>query len=240
MNPKKREDFSKFIVHLTRNYGKLSAEQNLINIIKVKFIESRNYHCLFNYEFKKLKFSNVLKEKFKTVCFTEIPLNQIQKIVGNIPGRKIQLQPYGLVFWRDDLLANGANPAIYINASGKLKQYLLNKFREDFQGINQYKKLKLNDSFYNEVINYYSLVNVIQDNYDFTWEREWRHNGNYEFNYRNLVAVIAEHPDDFIEKCSSRFSKKRMDYIKRIPVISPDWNYEEILESFAISIWQRI
>jgi hypothetical protein len=239
MNPNKRDDLSKFIVHLTRDYEKSSAEDNLINILNDKIIEARNYHCLFNYDIDKLKFSDILKKKFKTVCFTEIPLNQIQNIVVKIPGRQIKLKPFGLVFWRDNLLSKGANPAIYINGSGKLKKYLLNQFREKFNGINLLKEIRSIDSFYNELINYYSMINVIQDNHDFTWEREWRYTGDYEFNYKNIVAIIAEYPDIFLDKCSQKFTRKKMNFIERIPMISPTWNYDEILESFAISIWQN-
>ncbi len=238
MNPKKREDFSKFIVHLTREYDNVSAEDNLINIIDTKKIEARNYHCLFAPLIKKSSFSLPLQNKFKTVCFTEISLNQINKIVGIIPRRKIQLQPYGLVFWRHHLLEKGANPALYINGSGDLKKYLLSKFNEQFKSINTFKRLSENDCYSNEITNYYSLINIIQNNHDFSWEREWRFNGNYNFLYKELVAIIVKNPDSFIDNCSNHLSVKKIEYIKRIPIINPNWNYEEIVESFALSIWQ--
>jgi len=237
MNPQKRDDFSKFIIHLTRNYENISAENNLINILKLKTIEARNYHCLFSPLIKKMNFSKLLQSKFKTVCFTEIPLNQINKVVGDIPGRKIQLQPFGLIFWRHQIIEKCGNPALYINGSGELKKYLLCKFNEQFENINLLKKLKEKDSSYKEIINYYSLINVIQDNHDFSWEREWRFNGDFKFIYQDLVAIIAEDPEDFLENCSTNLSAKKVEYIKRIPIINPEWNYEEILESFAQSIW---
>ncbi|MFA5803863.1 MAG: hypothetical protein WC879_04420 [Melioribacteraceae bacterium] len=237
MNPQKRDDFSKFIIHLTRNYKNISAENNLINILNQKCIEAINFHCLFSPLIKKMDFSDLLQKKFMTVCFTEIPLNQINKVVGDIPGRNIQLQPFGLVFWRHHIIDKGGNPALYINGSSDLKKFLLCKFKEQFENIKLFKKLKAKDSNYREIVNYFSLINIIQDNHDFSWEREWRFNGDFKFNYSDLVAIIAENPEEFLEKCSSNLSVRKVEYIKRIPIINPEWNYEEILESFALSIW---
>jgi len=95
-----------------------------------------------------MKFSKILKKRFNTVCFTEIPLHQINRIVTDIPGRKIKLKPYGLVFWRDQLLERGANPAIYINAhSTQLRDYLIDQFNRHFEKTNLLKKLKQQQEF---------------------------------------------------------------------------------------------
>jgi hypothetical protein len=48
---------------------------------------------------------------------------------------------------------------------------------------------------------YYSLINVIVENYDFAWEREWRYRGDVEFRYRDVVAIVAEDPGSFEARC---------------------------------------
>ena len=70
------------------------------------------------HKINQLGFSKLLKTKFRTVCFTETPLTQIKQLSQDIEDRKIQLKPYGLIFWKDDLFEIGASPAVYINAKG--------------------------------------------------------------------------------------------------------------------------
>ncbi|WP_157937383.1 hypothetical protein [Vibrio lentus] len=53
------------------------------------------------------------------------------------------------------------------------------------------------------------------------------------------MAIVAENPDEFIEVCSNKLSKNKMSYIKRIPIISANWSYEDVVEEMAIKIWQK-
>ena len=240
-DPKHRDDISKFLVHLTRAYDGQSAADNLVSILREKVIHARNAHCLFKHEFSRLRFSSVLSGEFQTVCFTEAPLAQIRQLVGEIPGRQIALQPYGLVFNKNTLLSRGANPATYLNAKGtKLREYLLDRFRDDFDGINQLSRLKQEQQkYYRSIIQYYSLVNIIRDNHDFTWEREWRHRGSFSFRYLDVVAIIARDPDTFEEKCREELSPVKFRYIQMIPIISPYWSYEDIVETMSAKVWNN-
>ncbi len=72
--PNNRDDLSRYLVHLTRDYDGELAQQNLVNILKEKIIEARNSHCLVMHKLEQLEFSKLLKNKFRTVCFTETPL----------------------------------------------------------------------------------------------------------------------------------------------------------------------
>lgn len=201
-----------------------------------KSIEARNAHCLFRYEFD--RFSPVLKREFNTVCLTETPLTQIHRLTGEIPGRRIALEEYGLVFSKDAMIGKGASPSVYLNAKGtKLKQYLLSRFRTDFQNITKLKTLKNKQaSHYRSIIQYYSLINIIADNYDFAWEREWRYHGHFKFNYRDIVAIVAEDPASFESYCKKTLTPERFKYIERIPIISAHYSYEEVVEAMSAKI----
>jgi len=237
-----REDLSRFLVHLTRDYGGEPARSNLISILKDKTIFARNAHCLVMHKINKMGFSNLLKSKFNTVCFTETPLTQIRQLASEIEGRKIQLKPYGLVFWKDDLFNKGASPAQYINSKGtSITRFLLDQFDSIFMGIKTLTILKRAEAdHYKNIVHYYSLINVVGDKNDFLWEREWRHHGDFAFNYRDIVAIIANNPEGFEKWSEKKLGKKRHDYIKKIPIINPNWTYEELLEHFAINIWQKL
>ena len=238
-DPRKRDDLSKFLIHLSRDYDGFSADENLINILNEKKIEARNANCLFKHTLNKMNFTDKLKNKFNTVCLTEAPLTQIQKLTSIIPNRQIKLKPYGLIFWKDNLLEMGANPAFYINAKGTgLREYLLNQFEKQFSEYISFKGLKkYEEEYYNEIIQYYSLINVIDYNNDFSWEREWRFHGNLKFNYGDVIAIIAEDTDSFMEACGNKINQSKLKYIKRIPIINPNWNYEEVIEEMSKIIW---
>ena len=239
VNPRRRDDISKFLVHLTRDEDGIEAIDKLVNILKDKQIEARAPHCLFNFEFDKLKFNKELTNKFNSVCLTETPLNQIKYLTKNILGRKVRLKPYGLVFWKEELLELGANPAIYINSKGtNLKNLLLENFRRDFKDIKGMKSLKTL-KYFNELIQYNSLINIVEDKHDFSWEREWRLNNNLDFEYINLIAIIAKDDELFLKKCSREISKEGMKYLRKVPIISPDWNHEEVIEAISCTIWDN-
>ena len=50
-----------------------------------------------------------------------------------------------------------------------------------------------------------------------------------------LLQLLARR-DDYIKK----LSKTKQRYIKKIPIINPNWTYEELLENFAINIWEKL
>jgi len=237
-----REDMSRFLVHLTRDYDGLSAKDNLINILNDKTIEARNAHCLVMHKIKEMDFSTVLQDEFCTVCFTEAPLTQIKQLVKNIEGRRIKLEPYGLVFWKEELFDRGASPAIYLNAKGtSVSRFLLDEFNDIFKNIKTLKKLqKVESSHYKNIVNYYSLINIVNDKHDFMWEREWRHHGDFKFKYVDIVAIIANKPDEFETLCKKECDPKVFAYLERLPVIAPGWTYEELIEEFAIKTWQKL
>jgi hypothetical protein len=196
-------------------------------------------HCLFHYEFARLNFTPVLRQQFHTVCFTETPLINIHRLTGEIPGRKVKLKGYGLVFAKDALIQRGACPAIYLNAKGtELKDYLLSRFHADFESVHSLNKLqKAQARHYKSIIGYYSLINIIASNYDFTWEREWRHSGPFKFKYHDIVAIVAADPESFESYCKRQLPVTARKYIGRIPIIAPAYSYEEVVEAMSIKIW---
>ncbi len=239
-NHRVRDDLSRFLVHLTRDYCDSTAEDNLFEMLRQKRIKARNAHCLFAPKISKIGFSEVLKKQFNTVCFTETPLNQLRHLAQEIPGRKIELCPYGLVFWKANMLEAGANPAVYINSKAKgLRELLLKQFDEHFKELRQYRQFK--SEFGNDadaIIRYYALINIISDRVDFSWEREWRVKGDFSFTFDRLVAIIAPNPESFRKMADQCFGSKLRDEIVRIPVVCPEWNYEQLVEEMTFRIWE--
>jgi hypothetical protein len=237
----KREDLSRFLIHLTRDYEGSLARDNLIGILKDKEIQARNAHCLVMHKLEQMRFSKMLRGKFQSVCFTEAPLSQVSQLTRQIPKRSIKLKPYGIVFWKETLMNRGANPAIYLNAQGNsLSKYLLAQFDKEFKDIRTLRRFKTTErEHFESVIQFYALLNVVNQKRNFMWEREWRHMGGLRFKYIDTVAIIARNPDSFLEECEKKLSSTANKFIKRIPVIDPSWQLEEVVESIAIRMWDQ-
>ena len=73
---------------------------------------------------------------------------------------------------------------------------------------------------------------------DFSWEREWRHTGDFRFEFNQLVAIIAPNPSRFRSGYKKHFSLKHWKQIERIPVISPEWNYAQLVEDLTHRLWE--
>lgn len=197
-----RNDISNFVVHLTKDTSNGSALENLLSIINDEKIRAYNHHCLFSHM---LNTENLdIQKKFYSTCFTETPLENIKYLL-DIRGRQVNLQPYGLVFLKQTLLEKGGNPAIYT-------------FQEDLKNY----FIKMYDNNINP--HFGSLINVVKDKHDFYWEREWRINGDFNFNCFNIIAIIA--PE---EKHESIRQSLKDSVIKKIIIIDPKWSYKNFV-----------
>jgi hypothetical protein len=120
------------------------------------------------------------KSQLRCVCFTE----------STLEGLKAHCQvfnaKYGLAFDRTFLFGKGANPCLNI------REELLKK--EIKSAYDQY-----NRHVYNFVpVELHPYVNVINDTFDATHEREWRHAGDLTFSLQDVRYVFcprAEHED---------------------------------------------
>ena len=232
-----RSDVSRFLVHLTRNYGNDSARRNLLSILARKRIEARSPHCLFKHLISsKMRFSEKLQGLFNTVCLTEAPLDQIQHLAQEIPRRQVHLRPFGLVFLKGELRQRGANPALYISDKTLgLREFLLEQFREHFRDHRTFKSLRKEHGKRKAeaIITYHALVNLISDKHDFSWEREWRFRGDLTFTYENVSA-----PDN-LERSLRKIPASKLadvDELLKLPIISPDWSYEQVVEELSYRI----
>jgi hypothetical protein len=216
-----REDFSRFVVHLTRDdrasftSGGATARKNFVTILKERRIGAFKSHCLHHKKVDELS-NDKIKKAFNVACFTEVPINQLRLLVGEIPGRDIELEPYGFVFTREFLVKKGAQPAIYVNSYGR----------------NMYVREAVDAIFDNAVRQKFTgrgwrllpFVNAMHERYDFTWEREWRVQGDVKFAVGDLVCAILPPDEDDIREVLGKAG---------VAAISPNWTYERIVEELA-------
>ncbi|HLP91163.1 MAG TPA: hypothetical protein VK184_21615 [Nostocaceae cyanobacterium] len=211
-----REDISQFVIHLTRNdqddyEDGNTAKNNFQCIMRDRKIIAVRPHCLFNKRLNTLSTED--KQKLNVACFTEVPLDQLHLLVREIPGREIKFEPYGFVFSKEFIIESGGQPAIYINSYNRTL-YLREAVDEIFKISHK------NGRFVSKIWRILPFINAMNEKYDFSWEREWRINGDLEFELNDLVCVIL--PEDKESSLKQNLAKKG------IAVISPGWTYEQI------------
>lgn len=204
-----RSDISPFLVHLTRSNSNQEAKEILGNIINERKLVAGDS------EVSDAKFA-ITEEKrqkirslFKAICFTETPLNEVHCLL-KIKYRKINLEPYGLVFVKDNLRNKGVSPVLYFN------NYAQGNKDNVFQTLcslgldKKYKDIAAKILPLVAVFGYH--INNPSGNYksekqiDFLWEREWRYpgiEGDLEFTENDIFIGLC--PDDEIEDFESKF-----------------------------------
>ena len=168
---KDRSDISRFVVHLTRDDSKdfddgATALDNFSNIIDERKIVALQPHCLHG-----SRIPNKMKNKFSVCCFTEVPLTELHLLTDDIPGRKIKLSEYGIVFTREFIISKGAQPAIYINSYDG--NTMMREAADMICDIAEKRKFKTG-----KLWRILPFLNAMHERCDFSWEREWRLNGD--------------------------------------------------------------
>jgi hypothetical protein len=204
----KKRDFSHLLVHLTRSDESSSAKEVLECILNEQTLRAYNYYCIFQDKIKSL--DNVLQSKFRVVCFTETPIDQIEILLERVQGRNIILEPYGLVFKKDYIREKEGNPVFYI--TGSLSSPLWKLY-------NDAKNTQCSGGE-NKVL---ALVNKCDETIDFHWEREWRIVGNLKFDLNDIYCGLC--PADDISYFENKY----------VPVkfISPYWGINKILDKLV-------
>lgn len=208
----KKRDYSPLLVHLTRdgfnNLGNeiVSARKILDDfILSDKKLIAYNHYCLFKDKVDSLDDTN--KNKFKVVCFTETPIDQIEVLLERVHGRNKPLSPYGLVFKKEYIRQKGGNPAFYI--AGNLSAPLWSLYDNASK-----------DTFPDADCKVLALINKCDEAIDFHWEREWRIVGDLKFDLKDIYCGLC------LEENISDFESK----YKPVIFISPSWGINKILD----------
>ncbi len=219
----RKRDYSPLLVHLTKDnvyydyeddeeYD-ISAKDVLDTILSETTLKAFNHFCLFSPNLEESE--NIsLQDKFKVVCFTETPIDQIDVLLTEVSGRDFKPKPYGLVFKKDYVRQQKGNPVFYTTKEiahplwSSLYWPLLEKDEEQSSG---------------ETCKLLALVNRCDDTMDWHWEREWRIVGNLEFGLNDIYCGLCP-PEDI-----SHFEKN----YRPVKFISPYWGINKILDKLV-------
>ncbi len=171
-----RTDLSNRLTHLTKKTNSISAMDVLVQILSDKKIKSHDF---------------MIGGRNNVVCFTEVPYLAIAEMMelrekdSSIASSPIfnRFEGYGISYDRFSAFERGVRPVIYGD-------------KEEYQKI-------LPDQ-----TDYWKVVNYDPENdyrIDWTYEREWRVPGDFDFEYKD-VEIIIPHAglyEEFKEKLST-------------------------------------
>ncbi len=211
----KKQDYSPFLVHLTKDdefvwddeKHTTPAKDVLDTILSEKTLKALNHFCLFSKNLKKSQ--NVsLQDKFRVVCFTETPRDQIHILLTELGGRNFKPKPYGLVFKKEYIRKREGNPVFYVTKeiAKPLWQLYWPICSEEVQSSGKLCKLL-------------ALVTVCEEGNDWHWEREWRIVGEFKFILEDIYCGFC--PEEHIDYFELKYPP--------VKFISPDWSENKIL-----------
>jgi len=192
----RRSDLSTFIVHLTRDENSETAKDRLESIIESCTIEARTMHGAAVARFKELDEKEGVivtpadKESQKVVCFTETPLDYLHLLTKNIEKRAFQLRPYGVAITKTLARRGGANPVWYIDMTIG-HDWLTKPINELID--TEIRSGKFLDSHIAKIAPFIEQMWPGPPPKEFSWEREWRHKG--DFKLPNHVLIICPEAD---------------------------------------------
>ncbi|MCD9026606.1 hypothetical protein LDO26_00050 [Luteimonas sp. BDR2-5] len=203
-----RGDISPFLVHLTKRTQQSSASDVLERIIrdrKVKPGASLVSDIRFG-GFTNQMEEDDLKSFFGATCFTETPLDEIHCLL-EVQYRNIDLEPYGLVFLKNNLAKKAVSPVLYLNnEAGDKSSVAQELFRLTETNGRTAEKLLPLFAVFGEKIRPLGAQAAPVGRVDFRWEREWRqpyHKGGVEFAERDVFVGLC--PNEEIDAFEAHF-----------------------------------
>jgi len=192
-----RSDISPFLIHLTRGNEIGTAVENLTSILEYHFLISLG-NPISDARFAVSLRNTTHTDKvnlFSAVSFSETPLNEIHCLL-EISSREVNLEPYGVVFLKDNLKRKGVSPVIYINNERGDKDSVVRALAT------------LRNSHPDAARQLLPLISVfgrrlrpvggtyLDRPVDFTWEREWRYaaaSGLFNFEVADVFLGLCPH-----------------------------------------------
>lgn len=201
-----RTDLSPYLVHLTRaDTGHEDARENLLQILTDGVIEARTAYGIGIAHIQRQDdygedFVEEATESQRVVCFTETPLDELSShLQPSRWGSDFDFRPYGLAFSRQYMMEQGANPVWYLNCESGPGISFKWLAKSVWQLV---RKAATNDSeepdaerFNSSQIAHLTPFMEMMGQWgrsrrDFSYEREWRYQGDFRFGYLEEPAAV--------------------------------------------------
>lgn len=234
----RRTDLSTFLVHLTKNSERAgSARENLLAILSNREIQAVSSFGLA----ARATQGTPYEESQKVVCFTETPLEHTWMLCQPITGRSVNLSSYGIAFTKDWARERGVNPIWYIDITPGhdwLTKPIENLINQALAASTE--PLSQTGNAIPDILRLTPFMEPMGEGIrskdgtpyrkDFSWEREWRHQGDLHFPTDAIVAILAPEADHgpFVRDLNRRRRPGTTP-----PLLDPNWSLERMIVALA-------
>lgn len=193
-----RGDISPFLVHLTKMSGETASSQILRQILDhCALIAGTSRVSDIQYGgFTNNLLEDQVREFFSAACLTETPLSEIHCLL-EINSRQINLEPYGVVFLKNNLQTRGVSPVCYLNNESANKDSVVQALYSLIESHpEEAKQILPLFSVFGQKIRHPGARTAPVGDVDFCWEREWRYpasNGNFNFTFEDIFVGLCPH-----------------------------------------------
>jgi hypothetical protein len=214
----RRSDLSTFVVHLTKDGagGSPTASENLAQILTAGTIEARSPMGWTGTGGNRLPAAAL--EAMKVVCFSETPLEHIYSLFQDIRGRGIRLSGYGLAFTRDTARGKGVNPVWYIDMTPG-RDWALSPALDELRALAAADPAGFETHPASKILPFIEAMGTWPTGRkEFSWEREWRHLGDFKFSWLDVALVLC--PEEEIGEFEA---------LGPYSAVDPSWSLERMI-----------
>jgi len=209
-------DMSDYLVHFTKHYNGKSASENIMSILSERRIRARNAFGIARKDAPD-------KDSQRVVCFSEIPLH----LLGRIVERRSE---FGIGFRKSFLRTLGAVPVWCIENTSQAARAI--------QTLKFGCELDTEDSSRNPFWTITPFIDFTGKfpggvKYQFDWEREWRKAGDLDFSVPHATFLLI--PESLHDKARAFYTAARETNTGpsyECPFIDPHWDSARIRRAF--------
>lgn len=213
--PSSWEDMSNYVVHFTKDFGSRSVYENMMGICHSRTIEARN-----RFGAARRQAPEALTQE--SVCFSEIPPHMLERLAE-------RRGPYGIGFSKTFVRSRDVSPVWYLDRGGPLERSLRALIRQALRSPSPASDDIWTITPFIDVRGSYGL-----STYEFEWEREWRHVGNFSFEVDDVAFLII--PEQLHGMARSFFTNAVRDNLGPgyfCPYIDPYWDRQRVEQALA-------
>lgn len=225
----RRNDLSTFVVHLTRDYNGVAAQDNLRQIIQQRRLLART---AMGWATNQDNPNDSQAQTQRVVSFSETPLEHIYSLVADIANRSVNLRPYGLALTKVTARRLGINPAWYVDMTpGRTWEAAaaLDALRDAAVGRGNFHEEPIA-----RVLPFFEPMGTWpsrQSQREFWWEREWRHVGDMQVNLADAALWLS--PEEELDALRNFIRQELGQPNALVPCIDPRWGLEQIVATLA-------
>jgi len=199
---------SEYVVHFTKQTQNGSAYDNMMSILWNRILQAGPFGLA-----RRLAPD---PDSQASVCFSEVPLHLVQRIAqerGN----------HGIGFTKQFMIERGGNPIWYVERGSTLHDAIRAMTRETPTTLKP-----ANDRIWQIT----PFIDVRGVNYQFEWEREWRHRGHLNFEVEDVAFLFI--PEELHEAAREFFEEALRENTGPAyfcPYIDVGWSQERVRQA---------